>query len=101
MDSNPNAERRKFRRRGFTGQVHLEIDGERIGCKLLDISVGGVAVRTDHPPDVGTDMVVEIDVLGRFDAYVRRVNDGKVGLAFATDTRERWLRLKELSQSLN
>ena len=101
MVSNPNAERRKFRRRGFTGLVHLEIDGKRIGCKLLDISVGGVAVRTDDPPDVGTDMVVEIDELGRFDAYVRRVNDGKVGLAFATDTRERWLRLKELSQSLN
>ncbi len=101
MDSNPNAERRKFRRRGFTGQVHLEIDGERIGCKLLDISVGGVAVRTDDPPDVGTDMVVEIDELGRFDAYVRRVDGGKVGLAFATDTRERWLQLKDLSQSLN
>ena len=100
MVSNPNAERRKFRRRGFTGLVHLENGGERIGCKLLDISVGGVAVRTDDPPDVGTDMVVEIDGLGRFDAYVRRVSDGKVGLAFATDTRERWLQLKELSQSL-
>jgi hypothetical protein len=46
-------------------------------------------------------MIVEIDGLGRFDAYVRRVNDGKVGLAFATDTRERWLQLKDLSQSLN
>ena len=101
MDSDSNTERRKFRRRGFTGLVHLENDGERIGCKLLDISVGGVAVRTDDPPEVGTDMVVEIDGLGRFDAYVRRVDNGKVGLAFATDTRERWLRLKELSQSLN
>ena len=100
MASNPNAERRKFRRRGFTGLVHLENGGERIGVKLLDISVGGVAVRTDEAPDVGTDMVVEIDGLGRFDAYVRRVSDGKVGLAFATDTRERWLQLKELSQSL-
>ncbi len=101
MVSNSNTERRKFRRRGFTGLVHLESDGERIGCKLLDISVGGVAVRTDEAPDVGTDMVVEIDGLGRFDAYVRRVDDGKVGLAFATDTRERWLQLKDLSQSLN
>ena len=101
MVSNSNVERRKFRRCGYTGLVHLEIDGERIGCKLLDISVGGVAVRTDDPPDVGTDMIVEIDELGRFDAYFRRVSDGKVGLAFATDTRERWLRLKDLSQSLN
>ena len=101
MVANPNSERRKFRRRGFTGQVHLDIDGARTRCKLLDISVGGVAVRTDAAPEAGTDVVVEIDGLGRFDAYVRRVDDGKVGLAFATDTRERWLRLKDLSQTLN
>ena len=47
------------------------------------------------------DVAVEIDGLGRFDAYVRRVQDDKVGLAFATDTRERWLKLKELSRALN
>ncbi len=93
MVSNPNGERRKFRRRGFTGQVVLDVDGQRVGCKLLDISVGGVAVRTDNPPDMDSDIVVEIDGLGRFDAYVRRVDNGKVGLAFATDTRERWLQL--------
>jgi hypothetical protein len=101
MVSNPDAERRKFRRRGFTGQVMLDIEGQRVGCKLLDISVGGVAVRTDDPPDTGADIVVEIDGLGRFDAYVRCVDGDRVGLAFATDTRERWLRLKELSKSLN
>ena len=101
MVSDPNAERRKFRRRGFTGQVQLDIDGRRVGCKLLDISVGGVAVRTDNPPDMGTDVVVQIDGLGRFDAYVRRTDGARVGLAFATDTRERWLRLKELSRTLN
>jgi hypothetical protein len=101
MVSNPDAERRKFRRRGFTGQVMLDIEGRRVGCKLLDISVGGVAVRTDDPPDTGADIVVEIDGLGRFDAYVRRVDGARVGLAFATNTRERWLRLKELSKSLN
>jgi hypothetical protein len=101
MVSEAHTERRKFRRRGYTGLVHLEKGDERFGCKLLDISVGGVAVKTDEAPEVGTDMVVEIDGLGRFDAYVRRVDDGKVGLAFATDTRERWLRLKDLSLSLN
>lgn len=101
MVTNTNAERRKFRRRGFTGQVRLDVDGEIILCKLLDISVGGAAVRTDSPPDVGRDITVEIDGLGKFDAYVRRICDGKVGLAFATDTRERWLRLKELSLALN
>ena len=101
MVTNANTERRKFRRRGFAGQVRLNVDGECIGCKLLDISVGGVAVRTESPPDVGRDIVVEIDGLGHFDAYVRRVDNGKVGLAFATDTRERWLRLKDLSQVLN
>ncbi len=101
MVSDPNAERRKFRRRGFTGQVRLDVDGECIGCKLLDISVGGIAVRTDKPLEVGTDIGVEIDGLGQFDAYVRRVRGSKMGLAFATDTRERWLRLKDLSQALN
>lgn len=101
MVSNPNGERRKFRRRGFTGQVVLDIEGRRVGCKLLDISVGGVAVRTDDPPDTDADIIVEIDGLGRFDAYVRRVDGARVGVAFATDTRERWLRLKELSQALN
>ena len=101
MVSNPKAERRKFRRRGFTGQVLLDIDGHSVGCKLLDISVGGVAVRTSEPPDMDADIVVQIDGLGRFDAYVRRIDGARVGLAFATDTRERWLRLKELSQALN
>ena len=94
-------ERRKFRRRGFVGLICIEVDGRRIGCKLLDISVGGIAVRTDAKLEVGRDVTVEIDGLGRFDSYVRRVDGGKMGVAFATDTRERWLRLKELSQSLN
>jgi hypothetical protein len=101
MVTNANTERRKFRRRGFTGQVRLSVDGKSIGCKLLDISVGGVAVRTAMPPEVDRDVSVEIDGLGRFDAYVRRVQDDKVGIAFATDTRERWLKLKELSRALN
>ncbi len=101
MVTNTNAERRKFRRRGFTGMVRIDVDGANIACKLLDISVGWIAFRTDSPPEVGRDIAVEIDGLGRFDAYVRRVNDGKVGIAFATDTRARWLRLKDLSRALN
>lgn len=100
MVADSSSERRKFRRRGFVGQIYLIVDGRRIGCKLLDISVGGVAVRTDEKLDVGRDVTVEIDGLGCFDSYVLRVDGGKMGVAFATDTRERWLRLKELSQAL-
>jgi hypothetical protein len=101
MVTEPAPERRKFRRRGFVGQIYIEVDGRRIGCKLLDISVGGVAVRTDETLDVGREVTVEIDGLGRFDSYVRRVDGGKMGVAFATDTHERWLRLKELFRALN
>lgn len=80
---------------------HLENDDERIGCKLLVTSVSGVAVKTDNPPEVEPDMVVEVDRLSRFNTYVHRVSAGKVELAFTTDTRKRWLHLKDLSQSLN
>ena len=80
---------------------HLENDDERIGCKLLITSVSGVAVKTDNPPEVEPDMVVEVDSFGRFNTYVHRVSAGEVEFAFTTDTHKRWLHLTDLSQSLN
>ena len=64
------------------------------------IPVSGFAVSTDDPPEVNTDMVVELYGFGWFDTLVDRVDTGKVGSASAIDLRKCWLQSKDLAQSL-
>jgi hypothetical protein len=64
----------------------LEVDGTRVLVTALDVSVGGVAVRTTAIAEVGARVALEAELGGEravaFEAEVVRFDRGVLGLRF-------------------
>lgn len=87
----PFAERRSCPRVPVALPAFLQVDGERHGAHLLDLSAGGAKVSCPASLPVGTTVTLDCGTLGR-EAVVRWQNGAVVGLCFksALDDREVW-----------
>ena len=63
------AERRRFRRVrvDLSGRLFVPTDSREAGCKIIDMSPGGASVECEIMPASGTQIILYIDRLGRFE----------------------------------
>lgn len=78
------AERRRFVRleANLAGRLFVPLDGREAGCTIVDMSPVGAQVACEFVPDVGTQVVLYIEGLGRFEADVSRKVEGRFGVRF-------------------
>ncbi|HTT98507.1 MAG TPA: PilZ domain-containing protein [Rhizomicrobium sp.] len=55
------------------------VNGDRVGCEIIDISLTGASLKTDKRPPIG-----EMVLIGQMAARVVRHHEQGVGIAFAT-----------------
>ena len=60
----------------------LRVGATTYGVSTRDISQGGVKVETDHPFDVGDEVVLTLDKFRPIHGQVRWYNDGLCGISF-------------------
>lgn len=78
-------ERRQFPRWDCDVPAILNYDGERLLCRIVDISGGGMAVELDRHLETGKQVVVEANVLGTVTAVIRHSTGNHIGLMFAME----------------
>jgi len=79
LEQPPSGEdKRRYRR--VVLHMHLRFllpDGREQAGELIDISAGGLAIKSEEPVEIGDIVIVYIDGLGRFEGFVvRHVNEG-------------------------
>jgi len=74
------SERRRFRRVAIAANGRFALpDGSEHACEVADISAGGVRVRSEQRPQVGDNVIMYVDALGRVEGPVlRSLDDGFV-----------------------
>jgi hypothetical protein len=55
------------------------VNGDRVGCEIIDISLTGASLKTDKRPPIG-----EMILIGQMAARVVRQHDQGIAIAFAT-----------------
>jgi len=78
------------RRRAARSRVALnaELDGShRTLCKVADISIGGIRLRTYSALKVGAKIWITIPIIGRVSATVKWADDYNAGCEFAEPIR--------------
>lgn len=83
--SEPGRDRRRFPRWECDVPAVLAWDGVRIGCRIVDISGGGMAVAFDPPPAPGTPVTIECESIGTVTGVVRHVSGNQIGMRFTLD----------------
>ena len=81
------AEKRSFQRVRVKvyGRYMLE-DRSEYPCQVIDISPGDVALRTDHPGQLGEKVIAYLDHIGRIEGVVtRRIDMGFAMTILASD----------------
>ena len=83
-------DRRRYKR------VPLAISGrfmtsnkDEFACKLVDISVGGAAISTTAPVDIGEQIIAYFDHLGGLEGQVIRPMDDGFAVQFNATLRKR------------
>ncbi|WP_293332614.1 PilZ domain-containing protein [Parvibaculum sp.] len=90
-------ERRRHERVAFEEKGRfLAPDGSEHPCSIRDMSLGGIAISSDVPLDVGAHIIVYLDEFGRFEGDVVRSFDG----GFAIETTISGPRRERLRQRL-
>ena len=79
----PQADRRQYQR------VELSLVGRFLGtsdnehsCKVKNISAGGALLESDAIPQIGEQLIIYLDQLGRFTGNVVRIDDGAFAVQF-------------------
>lgn len=90
-------ERRRYPRVAFEAKGRfLAPDGSEHPCSVRDMSLGGIAIRSDVPLEVGAQIIVYFDEFGRFEGPVVRTFEG----GFAIETNIAGPRRERLRQRL-
>ena len=90
-------ERRQHPRVAFEAKGRfLAPDGSEHPCSVRDMSLGGIAIRSDVPLELGAQIIVYFDEYGRFEGPVVRIFDG----GFAIETSVAGPRRERLRQRL-
>jgi hypothetical protein len=90
-------ERRQYPRVAFEAKGRfLAPDGSEHPCSVRDMSLGGIAIRSDVPLEVGAQIIVYFDEFGRFEGPVVRTFEG----GFAIETNIAGPRRERLRQRL-
>lgn len=85
-------ERRRYQRVAFEAKGRfLAPDGSEHSCSIRDMSLGGIAISSDAPMEIGAQIIVYLDEFGRFEGPVVRCFDGGFAIetAIAGPRRER------------
>ncbi|HEY2885001.1 MAG TPA: PilZ domain-containing protein [Rhizomicrobium sp.] len=85
------AERRRFRRVrvDLPGRLFVPTDSREAACKIIDMSPGGASVECEIMPALGTQIILYIERLGRFEGAVSRANDPGFGVRFSSTQHKR------------
>jgi hypothetical protein len=76
-------ERRRYQRVAFEAKGRfMAPDGSEHPCSIRDMSLGGIAISSDAPMEIGAQIIVYFDEFGRFEGPVVRCFDG----GFAIET---------------
>lgn len=80
----PKTERRRYIRlsANLDGRLFVPGEGREAGCRIVDVSPVGAQVASDFVPAVGTQVVLYIEGLGRFEAEVSRTEGDRFGVRF-------------------
>lgn len=85
-------ERRRYQRVAFEAKGRfMAPDGSEHPCSIRDMSLGGIAISSDAPMEIGAQIIVYFDEFGRFEGPVVRCFDGGFAIetAIAGPRRER------------
>jgi hypothetical protein len=88
-DVRPMTEKRTFRRADIPNTASMIFGGERVSCSLQNLSAGGTAVFTETKPDIGRDVILYIDNLGRMRGHVTRHFDDGISIEFEVEPSRR------------
>jgi len=96
-------ERRRLRRVpvDLPGRFFVPSDLSESPCKIVGLSPGGATVEADAVVDVGTRVILYIDVFGRFEGSVARRNSHGFGVSFAGTDLKRERTAEQLAQFTN
>ena len=85
------AERRRFRRVrvDLSGRLFVPTDSREAACKIIDMSPGGASVECEIMPASGTQIILYIDRLGRFEGAVSRATEQGFGVRFSSTQHKR------------
>ena len=90
-------DRRKHSRVPYKGKARvLTSEGKELACIIVNISAGGVMLKTKFAPQTGEKLIVYIDELGRFEGEVVRASKH----VFAVDYRTRRAKSQRTADAL-
>jgi len=97
------AERRRFRRVpvDLSGRLFVPADSREAKCKITDMSPGGASVDCECIPDAGTQIVLYIDGLGRFEGTIVRQDANGFGVRFVSTALKRERTAEQLMLLMN
>ena len=85
----PMTEKRGFRRADIENAASMIFGGERVPCSLRNLSAGGTAVFTETKPDIGRDVILYVDNLGRMKGHVARHFEDGISVEFDVESTRR------------
>ena len=96
------AERRRFRRVETPLKArYLNEKGIEDVCAVLNVSAGGAFLRAKNPPEMGEQVVLYIDGLGRFEARVIRSDEKSFAVNYERKRRKNAKTADNLTEVLN
>src|SRR5262249_432122 len=97
------AERRRYRRvpLDLPGKVFVPDDGQEAPCKVINLSPGGAAIDCEVTPPPGTQVVLDVDGVGRFEGTVGGRGGRTYGIAFVCTQAKRDRIAEQLTLFLN
>lgn len=81
-------ERRRHLRKPALWKAQLRVGLDHFPCRIFDMSLGGVGVRTDAHLLLGTKLKLVIDHIGVIKGEAVWVDDDKMGIKFTVDESE-------------
>ena len=86
--SEPNnpADDREFERKNILFAANLVVGGNKIDCKIINISFGGAQVRAPRTLAPKAEVTLEIDPFGTFAMEARWCRKPDAGLKFKDDS---------------
>jgi PilZ domain len=84
LPSQAGRERREFRRIQIKQFCRTLVQGQEYSCEVIDVSVGGAALKTEATPEMGESVLLYFDDMGRVRGQVVRVFEDGFAVSFGT-----------------
>ena len=79
------SEQRKYSRKSVKIDGELVVNGTRLACEIVDLSVGGARITLAGAFDADLPVALKIGKFGEFEAQIVRGQDQSYGLKFLAD----------------